>query len=63
MILLNRKIRAQLDRALCSHEDRFDLLSQEAGLDPKRDLRFADLRDVEGCIDAGMHRGSRKSIK
>jgi hypothetical protein len=47
MPLLQGKASEKLDRVLSAREERFDKLLEIAGLDPARDLRFADLRDVD----------------
>src|ERR1043165_853288 len=47
MSLLKDIHRAQLDRLLSAPEDRFDQLAEVAGIDPTRDLRFADLQGVD----------------
>jgi glycosyltransferase involved in cell wall biosynthesis len=47
MTLLNETQRKQLNSVLSAEEERFDRLAEIAGVDPTRDLRFADLRDVD----------------
>jgi hypothetical protein len=44
---LNEKVLTVINNVLSIPDDRFDALLEAAGLDPKRDLRFADLRKVD----------------
>jgi hypothetical protein len=47
MTILNERTRAKLDSVLSVSEERFDRLLELAGLDPRCDLRFSDLRGVD----------------
>lgn len=47
MSLFDEQTRTCLERILSAPEDRFDRLLEIAGLDPERELRFADLREVD----------------
>ncbi len=47
--LLNDSEHAAIDRVLCSNENRFHLLAEIAGLDPRSDFKYSDLRRVNLC--------------